>query len=497
MKPIHTQPHDTETPLHAWRALLAAARPHHAFASLLARRGAQLFSRFTHFYRQLHSLPRRLRRALHARLGRSLAASFLGAALLLAFNPARSAHAATITVEAGCTLPQAIITANNGSAQGSCALGDAAGPDTIVLTGDVTLSAQLPAVQSQITVAANGHTITGSGDARVFEVYYGDLTLDDAIITGGAVDLDESLPELYRTGGAIYNYDGTVTVNDSTLTANSALYGGALFNYGPDAVMTVNRSTISGNAANQVGAEGGMGGAVYNGGGATLTFNNSTISGNQAPVMGGGIANNATLTMRNSTVTGNTGGEGGGVYLFNGDAVLSRSIISGNTATDAGHEIWTNNFPGGVTVDQHNVFGYGGDARSHNFTPGASDVVPAAALGAILDTSLAANGGPTFTHALVAGSPAIDLAPDAACLAAPIDGIDQRGVARNIDGDDAGASGTECDAGAYEYEGDPTAIRLQTLTARITSTNPFTAALAALTTLFLTLLTAAHTRQKP
>jgi hypothetical protein len=49
------------------------------------------------------------------------------------------------------------------------------------------------------------------------------------------------------------------------------------------------------------------------------------------------------------------------------------------------------------------------------------------------------NGGPTKTHALVAGSPAIDASPaDADCAPA-----DQRGVLR--------PQGPSCDIGSFEY----------------------------------------------
>jgi len=52
------------------------------------------------------------------------------------------------------------------------------------------------------------------------------------------------------------------------------------------------------------------------------------------------------------------------------------------------------------------------------------------------------NGGPTQTHALLGGSPAIDMGDDVICAAAPVDGIDQRGVARPY--------GAACDIGAFE-----------------------------------------------
>ena len=72
------------------------------------------------------------------------------------------------------------------------------------------------------------------------------------------------------------------------------------------------------------------------------------------------------------------------------------------------------------------------------FSPGATDIVPSEGLGAILNTTLASNGGSTRTHALVAGSPAIDASPDDADCAA----TDQRGVRR--------PQGPACDIGAFE-----------------------------------------------
>lgn len=50
------------------------------------------------------------------------------------------------------------------------------------------------------------------------------------------------------------------------------------------------------------------------------------------------------------------------------------------------------------------------------------------------------NGGPTNTHALLPGSPAIDAGDDAACAAPPVSGVDQRGIAR--------PQGAHCDIGA-------------------------------------------------
>lgn len=56
--------------------------------------------------------------------------------------------------------------------------------------------------------------------------------------------------------------------------------------------------------------------------------------------------------------------------------------------------------------------------------------------------SLADNGGPTKTHALLPGSPALDAADPTVCVATPTSGVDQRGVPR--------PQGPGCDLGAFE-----------------------------------------------
>ncbi|HKF95157.1 MAG TPA: choice-of-anchor Q domain-containing protein [Gammaproteobacteria bacterium] len=63
----------------------------------------------------------------------------------------------------------------------------------------------------------------------------------------------------------------------------------------------------------------------------------------------------------------------------------------------------------------------------------------------MLNTRLASNGGPTRTHALVAGSPAIDAINDGTC---PPPARDQRGVKRPQDGN--GDGGPACDSGSFE-----------------------------------------------
>jgi hypothetical protein len=193
-----------------------------------------------------------------------------------------------------------------------------------------------------------------------------------------------------------------------------------------------------------------------------LTITNSTITGNTASAgfggtSGGGVDNDGPLTILNSTITGNTASTvfgaatGGGVNNSYGTLTLARSLVSGNTAP-TGPEIYNSGSVATVLVDNHNLFGVNGIAGVEGFTPGATDVVPPAGvqLPDILDPALALHGGPTQTHALVPGSPAIDAGgPD--CLDAtgsPL-AIDQRGRPRLVDGDEDGTAA--CDIGAFEF----------------------------------------------
>jgi hypothetical protein len=181
-----------------------------------------------------------------------------------------------------------------------------------------------------------------------------------------------------------------------------------------------------------------------------VTLENSTLSGNTARFGGGGIYNDyfvrnlttymGTATLHNSTIARNTvtSGLGGGIRN-EGILELSRSLISGNKGR-FGIEIYHNtHFSGGVAADNFNLFGAGNYSGVEGFTPGASDIVPAVGVSKIIGP-LSPNGGATKTHRLVIHSPAINEAPvDAECPA-----TDQRGYPR--------PAGAGCDIGAFEKQ---------------------------------------------
>lgn len=164
------------------------------------------------------------------------------------------------------------------------------------------------------------------------------------------------------------------------------------------------------------------------------TIDNTTISGNHL----GGInsESSGTLTITNSTITNNTGDQIGGV-LNHGTLILQRTLISGNKRTSG---LEAQSIGGTVVAGNFNLFGANGNAGVSGFALGPTDIVPGVGVtvGKILGP-LKNNGGPTKTHALVPGSPAIDAIPgaDPECT-----GTDQRGTPR--------PQGAGCDIGAFE-----------------------------------------------
>jgi hypothetical protein len=243
--------------------------------------------------------------------------------------------------------------------------------------------------------------------------------------------------------------DGTFTVTNSTIAGNAAAGDGGVWN---DGTLIITHCPLSGNTAAY------DGGGVFSGG--PLTVTNSTITDNYSYLKGDGVTNQGTGTITNSTITGNVartnyasgGAVGGGVYNFHDEGILTliNSTIVGNVAsTDP--EINTAR-GGSVLADNHNLFGVNGTAGVEGFSPGPTDIVPPAGvlLPDILNPTLAPNGGPTQTHALVPGSPAID-AGGTTCTDATGASLttDHRGRPRVVDGNGDGTAA--CDIGAFEF----------------------------------------------
>jgi hypothetical protein len=171
-----------------------------------------------------------MRRALQRQWRRSLA----GLALLLVLGQA-PALAATINAGASCTLVKAIVAANNDTtASGNCTKGR--GADTIVLPpgSTQTLTAVnntnyaptgLPTIRSVITIAGNGSTIRRAATAPSFRIFAvgdpGDLMLQRTRVSGGRISGSQA------NGGGIYIYFGSGSLNNRTISGNSATgFGG-------------------------------------------------------------------------------------------------------------------------------------------------------------------------------------------------------------------------------------------------------------------------------
>lgn len=404
-------------------------------------------------------------------------------------------NAATITVNtdiagSGCTLIDAIDSANANSPLGGCLLtttgdfGDEG--DTILLPigQDIqTLIAVhntflgengLPAITSRMTIRGEGSSPalirrepSISPKFRIFQVREGGaLTLDNIQVAGGDVE---------ERGGGIVVFGASLTVRNSVITGNFAQNGGGIHNR--DGTLLIANSTIADNEAFEEGAGSGGGvgtraidssantyivdstisgnnarigaGVSINGAESTMTIINSTISDNHASTSGGGgIAINdftegMSITVRNTLISGNSNSpihSGDELHRF-GDA--STFTIENNLIGHAG--LNTTQAVSGVSVSSSNLFATSDGAFS---TPLNRIISP-----------LADNGGPTQTHALVEGSPAIDAGIDgfftgfpfltfnAGCqdsflFGAPFYRNDQRGFSR--------PQGVACDIGSYE-----------------------------------------------
>ena len=208
-------------------------------------------------------------------------------------------------------------------------------------------------------------------------------------------------------GGGFYNNGGTVSISGATFSDNTAPQGGGI--YANAGALTIVDSTLSGNS---VTGSFGPGGGLYENGG-TLTVTNSTIAANSAGGVGAGIDENAgTLTSVNCTIADNTepsGGDGlgGGLNVDQGTATLDNTIIALNTDGTGTGAVPDNLYlDGNGTVSSasaSNLIGTGGGNSGLTTGVNGNQVgVADPGLG-----TLAENGGPTQTNALLADSPAI------------------------------------------------------------------------------------------
>ena len=312
--------------------------------------------------------------------------------------------------------------------------------------------------QVQLTVSGvtiqHGEIDTEGGGLRAD--FFGTLIVQNSVITsnvvlennsqanaGGGVFCGSSTCSLTNTtvsdneapnfGGGVAGFFATLNLTDCTVDGNSiAGSAGGGISYGGGG------GTIAGTTVSDNHALGGDGGGIS--AGAAVILQNSTVSGNSASGGGGGVQGDD-LTINNSTIAFNSSGpdgDGGGILVQGSGVTVRNSIIAFNT--DAGGEA-----PdcGGIALTSE---GYNLIGTATGCTIGGDLTGNLVGVSAAL-SPLANHGGPTRTHALLGGSPAVHAGNPAvpgsggtAC-----ESVDQRGVSRPQPG------GGRCDIGAYEF----------------------------------------------
>ena len=304
-----------------------------------------------------------------------------------------------------------VLTITNSTISGNTAAGCCGGianAGTLTLT-DSTVSGNI--------AGANGGGIASTREATITNCDINNNTAS----TGGGI-----------SGGGTMTLTNT-TISDTTVSEN----GGGITN--GSGLLVITNSTISNNIAG-TGGNFRAGAGIYNGfGSGEVRLTNTTISGNEILNFnfGGGISSYGKLTFTNSTITDNTANVGAGLDVKGGTVDLKNTIIAGNTNTSSASNYEC--YPSLSTA--LNSLGHNLDRDGSCIIDGINGDITVSDPG--LD-SLADNGGPTQTHALLAGSPAID-AGSSDC---PPPATDQRGVSRPQDGDGDGNS--ICDIGAFE-----------------------------------------------
>ena len=302
--------------------------------------------------------------------------------------------------------------------------------------------------------SVSGNSATGSGGG--ISSFYGTTTLNNSTVSdnstagdGGGIYNDSGTSILNNStvsgnsatgeGGGIYSTSSTTTLNNSTLSGNSAAGygGGGIFNHFSTVIL--NGSTVAANSASESG-----GGGICTTSDSTTTIDNSTVSGNYSRFAGGIWAVGGTINLSNSTVSSNEAVSFiGGIYNeTNGIITLNNSIVAGNILLPSGNFSEVRSFDG-VMNTSNSLFGNSTFGFNPVYNPADNNIVvdlSSTNLDSVL-LPLTDNGGPTQTHALPEGSPAIDAGDNASCPA-----TDQRGEARD----------SQCDIGAYEDAQDET-----------------------------------------
>ena len=255
-------------------------------------------------------------------------------------------------------------------------------------------------------------TISGnqSGSSSSGAVGRGAGIWADGSVTLTNSTVHNNTAHFYGVGGGISSEIGDVTITSSTISNNHSNKGGGIFTV--EGQVTVKDSTISGNRTSR---SSGRGGGINSAG--AVFVENSTITDNytSATSSGGGIATASNLTVTNSIIAGNNTAFNTNPDLLVGGAINARFSLIGNNKDTTLVESQTADSNGNLI---------GGTVGG--------------VIDAMLD-GLSDNGGPTQTHALLAGSLARNAGDPASSS-----NVDQRQSAR--------VSAGRIDMGAYELQ---------------------------------------------
>lgn len=318
---------------------------------------------------------------------------------------------------------------DNVTLSGNDAGGDGGGID---ITGGVDLD-----IQNGTTISTNTAAITAGGGIR----FDGTGTAD---ISDSTIDNNTAL----SGGGALFGAGVVTNIMNSDFDSNSAELGGGI-TAGGVGQMTITDTLFTGNSA----VNGGRGGGIYNSGGLidverSLFTANTGATGIGAAIYSTGLA--ADMNVFNTTVSGNTATAFAGIVNEQGDMLLDSVTMADNSpgdvllSTDSGVvEVQNSIFSNGA--EDNCGTSLGGTIVSNGYNIDSANLCGFASTGDQTNTDptldvLADNGGSTFTHALIAGSPAIDAGSTTLTE-------DQRGSVR--------PQGIAADIGAFEVDADP------------------------------------------
>lgn len=333
-------------------------------------------------------------------------------------------HASRIFSHAGSgTLSVSGMTLQNGSytidgvpARGGC----------VYSAGDVTLD------HAKVT----GCKVSGNATPAGGGVYAaGELALQTSVLSNNsAVKTGPATPYPSASGGGAWAHG--LSAKSSSISGNSAIDGTGTQSSGGGAFVVasihIRYSTIDHNAAN-------YGGGVSLLGENTSVVSTSTISSNSASYLGGGLYGGDINLFRSVLAFNDAGLAGGGIYGNSAGTyvALHDSIAADNTSGNAENAdidgASDDQFMFSVTCDSHDII-------EHSTLPSITDAIRAdPLLGPLAD-----NGGPTLTHALLPGSPALDAASGSDMTVSGY--CDQRQLPK--------FRGTAPDIGPYEDQGD-------------------------------------------